>query len=52
MVVPTFTVHPRDNRFEADEFADELARHGLKPLAAPEHHFGGHAFAGAARKLG
>ena len=25
----TFTVHPRENRFEADEFATELARHGL-----------------------
>lgn len=48
----TFTVHPRENRFEAAEFADELARHGLQPTAAPESHFAGHAFAGAARKLG
>ncbi len=24
----TFTVHPRENRFEADEFAAELSRHG------------------------
>lgn len=46
----TFTVHPRQDRFEAEEFADELARHGLSPTAAPERHFGGHAFAGAARK--
>jgi ubiquinone/menaquinone biosynthesis C-methylase UbiE len=46
----TFTVHPREDRFEADEFADELARHGLTPTAAPERHFAGHAFAGAARK--
>ena len=28
-VFRTFTVHPRENRFEADEFAAELARHGL-----------------------
>jgi ubiquinone/menaquinone biosynthesis C-methylase UbiE len=48
----TFTVHPRDDRFEADEFADELARAGLEPTAAPERHFAGHAFAGAARKRG
>ena len=46
----TFTVHPRQDRFEAEEFADELARHGLSPTAAPERHMGGHAFAGAARK--
>jgi predicted RNA methylase len=26
---PTFTVHPRENRFDADECAAELARHGL-----------------------
>jgi ubiquinone/menaquinone biosynthesis C-methylase UbiE len=26
---PTFTVHPRENRFDADEFAAELARRGL-----------------------
>jgi ubiquinone/menaquinone biosynthesis C-methylase UbiE len=46
----TFTVHPRDDRFEADEFADELSRLGLSPITAPEQHFAGHAFAGAARK--
>jgi ubiquinone/menaquinone biosynthesis C-methylase UbiE len=48
----TFTVHPRDDRFEAGEFADELANHGLRITAPPEQHFGGHAFAGAARKIG
>ena len=48
----TFTVHPREDRFEAAEFADELARHGLVPTAVPESHFAGHAFAGAARKAG
>lgn len=48
----TFTVHPREDRFEADEFADELARLGLEPTTEPERHFGGHAFAGAARKRG
>jgi ubiquinone/menaquinone biosynthesis C-methylase UbiE len=46
----TFTEQPRENRFEADEFADELARHGLQPTTAPERHFAGHAFGGAARK--
>ena len=28
-VFRTFTVHPRENRFEAEEFAAELAHHGL-----------------------
>src|SRR5438045_774026 len=42
----TFTDHPRENRFEADEFAEELAHHGLQPTDAPERHFAGHAFAG------
>lgn len=46
----TFTVHPREDRFEAEEFAEELTRHGLRPTVAPEHHFAGHAFAGAARR--
>jgi ubiquinone/menaquinone biosynthesis C-methylase UbiE len=46
----TFTVHPTEDRFEADEFADGLADAGLVPLAPPESHFGGFAFAGAARK--
>jgi ubiquinone/menaquinone biosynthesis C-methylase UbiE len=46
----TFTVHPEVDRFEADEFADGLASADLEPLAAPEQHFGGFAFAGAARK--
>jgi hypothetical protein len=47
----TFTVHPREDRFEADEFADELLRHGLRPTTALEHRFAGHAFVGAARRL-
>jgi ubiquinone/menaquinone biosynthesis C-methylase UbiE len=38
----TLTVYPRANRFEADEFAAELARHGL--------HLGGLLFVGAARR--
>ena len=46
----TFTVHPRENRFEADEFAAELARHGLHGSGGIEHHFGGALFVGAARK--
>lgn len=46
----TFTVHPREDRFEAEEFADELGRHGLLPAAGPESHVFGNVFAGAARK--
>jgi ubiquinone/menaquinone biosynthesis C-methylase UbiE len=46
----TFTVHPRENRFEADEFAAELARHGLHGNASVERHLGGLLFIGAARK--
>lgn len=46
----TFTVHPRENRFEAAEFASELARHGLHGTGTIEHHFGGALFVGAARK--
>lgn len=46
----TFTVHPRENRFEADEFAAELSRHGLHGSAQIEEHFGGALFVGAARK--
>ncbi len=46
----TFTDHPRENRFEADEFADELARHGLHGKGRIEQRFGGRIFVGAARK--
>lgn len=46
----TLTVHPRENRFDADEFAAELARHGLHGTGRIEHHFGGMLFVGAARK--
>ena len=46
----TFTVHPRENRFEPDEFAAELARHGLHGTARIERHLGGLLFVGAARK--
>ena len=49
-VFRTFTEHPRENRFEANEFADELARHGLQPIAAPESRLLGNVFVGAARK--
>ncbi|MTD53769.1 class I SAM-dependent methyltransferase [Amycolatopsis pithecellobii] len=48
----TLTVHPRDNRFEADEFAEELARHGLHGTGRFERHLGGFLFVGAARKTG
>lgn len=46
----TFTVHPRENRFESDEFAAELARHGLHGTGRIEQHAGGMVFVGAARK--
>lgn len=46
----TFTVHPRENRFEPDEFAAELTRHGLHGTAQIDEHFGGMLFVGAARK--
>jgi 2-polyprenyl-3-methyl-5-hydroxy-6-metoxy-1,4-benzoquinol methylase len=49
-VFRTFTVHPRENRFEADEFAAELARNGLHGTGRIEQHFGGALFVGAARK--
>ena len=47
----TFTVHPRENRFETDEFAAELAHHGLHGTGRTEPHFGGALFDGAARKI-
>jgi ubiquinone/menaquinone biosynthesis C-methylase UbiE len=46
----TFTDHPRQDRFEADEFTDALTHHGLYPTAPAEPHFAGHAFLGAARR--
>ncbi|WP_024803348.1 class I SAM-dependent methyltransferase [Nocardia sp. BMG51109] len=46
----TFTVHPRENRFEATEFVTELRRHGLHGQAEIEHHLGGLLFVGAATK--
>ncbi|HET6736627.1 class I SAM-dependent methyltransferase [Mycobacterium sp.] len=46
----TFTVHPRENRFEAAEFGAELARHGLHGTGRIESHLGGMVFVGAARK--
>jgi ubiquinone/menaquinone biosynthesis C-methylase UbiE len=49
-VFRTFTVHPRENRFEAEEFAAELGRHGLRGTGRIEQHFGGALFVGAARK--
>jgi ubiquinone/menaquinone biosynthesis C-methylase UbiE len=49
-VFRTLTVHPRENRFEADEYAAELARHGLHGSGRLEQHYGGAMFVGAARK--
>ncbi|WP_306357955.1 MULTISPECIES: bifunctional 2-polyprenyl-6-hydroxyphenol methylase/3-demethylubiquinol 3-O-methyltransferase UbiG [unclassified Nocardia] len=50
-VMRTFTVHPRENRFEAEEFAAELARNGLHGRGRIEQHFGGMLFVGAATKM-
>ena len=44
----TFTEHPRTNRFEAREFADELARHGLTSSGQLRPRLGGLVFTGAA----
>lgn len=44
----TFTEHPRTNRFEASEFAEELARHGLHSSGQPRSRLGGMLFTGAA----
>lgn len=49
-VMRTFTVHPRENRFEADDFVAELARHGLHGTGQIERHLGGMLFVGAARR--
>jgi 2-polyprenyl-3-methyl-5-hydroxy-6-metoxy-1,4-benzoquinol methylase len=46
----TLTKHPRENRFEADEFAAELARHGLHGTGTIERRLGGMVLVGAARK--
>lgn len=46
----TFTVHPQENRFEGEEFAEELVRHGLQLTAPLQQHFGEHVFVGAARR--
>ncbi|KUH86440.1 MULTISPECIES: class I SAM-dependent methyltransferase [unclassified Mycobacterium] len=46
----TFTVHPLENRFDGDEFAAELARHGLHGTGTVERRLGGMLFVGAARK--
>ncbi|HYZ68325.1 MAG TPA: class I SAM-dependent methyltransferase, partial [Mycobacterium sp.] len=35
----TLTVHPRENRFEAEDFAAELARNGLHGTGTIEQHF-------------
>jgi SAM-dependent methyltransferase len=46
----TFTEHPREDRFEAEEFTEELARHGLHGQARTESHFAGLLFVGSATK--
>lgn len=46
----TFTVHPRRDRFEGDEFVEELSRNGLHGTGRLAEHFGSAVFVGAARK--
>jgi ubiquinone/menaquinone biosynthesis C-methylase UbiE len=46
----TFTVHPRENRFEAQEFAAELGRRQLHGKGRIEAHLAGMVFVGAAEK--
>lgn len=46
-LIRTLAVQPGENRIEAEEFHEELTCHGLRPTVAPDHHFAGHAFAGA-----
>lgn len=46
----TFTDHPRENRFQPDQFAAELARNGLHGSARVERHLGGLVFVGSAQK--
>lgn len=47
-VMRTFTEHPRDDRFEAEELAEELQRHGLHGSAGVRRHVGGLVFVGSA----
>lgn len=47
-VMRTFTEHPRDDRFEAAEFAEELQRHGLHGSGTIQRHLGGMVFVGSA----
>jgi len=47
-VLRTFTEHPRTNRFEAAEFTEELARHGLYGSGPLRSRLGGMLFTGAA----
>lgn len=44
----TFTEHPREDRFEAAEFAEELARHDLHGTGQIRSRVGGMVFVGAA----
>jgi ubiquinone/menaquinone biosynthesis C-methylase UbiE len=45
----TVTDHPRQDRFEAAEFVEELSRHGLHGQRQVRHRLGGLVFVGAAR---
>jgi ubiquinone/menaquinone biosynthesis C-methylase UbiE len=47
-VMRTFTEHPRDDRFEAEELTEELQRHGLHGTAGVRRHVGGLVFVGSA----
>lgn len=46
----TFTDHPRENRFEAEEFTEELARHGLHGIGRTVARLNGLVFVGGARR--
>lgn len=48
----TLTDHPREDRFEAGEFAAELARHGLHGTGKFRRAVGGMVFVGAAVRQG
>jgi ubiquinone/menaquinone biosynthesis C-methylase UbiE len=46
----TLTEHPREDRFEAPEFAEELARHGLHGTGQLRPRVGGMVFVGGATR--
>ena len=49
-LVRTFTEHPRQDRFEAEEFVEELSRNGLHGSGQLQQRLGGALFVGSALK--